>query len=334
MLSKVYSNIINTTPYPVCYNSFKQWLLFNKTWYNIYINLGSPKPFDVSLRDGLQGLTKEQQNEYTLDKKIELYNKIMIYHEPNKIEIGSIVSEKVLPVFKDTIELNRYIFNKNYNNNTNVYESKSLNYILVPNQLQLLKILNHKEADNFSFITSVSESFQKKNTKLSLEENDKDLLDMMYLLDDHLCHKTPLVKLYVSCINECPIEGKIDNDLVVKRISKLYDTIKPNTICLSDTCGTLTSVDFEYIVDRCYYYGVPFSKLSLHLHVKDDRVNEVENIIHKALDRKIVDYDVSILDTGGCSVTMEKKNLAPNLSYEQYYKFLVNYILKISEQIK
>jgi hypothetical protein len=35
-----------------------------------------------------------------------------------------------------------------------------------------------------------------------------------------------------------------------------------------------------------------------------------------------------LLESGGCSVTMDKNKLATNLSYELYYKSLFTYILK------
>jgi len=315
--------------YPVCFNSFTKWYLSNAKWNNIYNSIGLPKPFDVSMRDGFQGLSQKEQELFSLNKKIELYNKIVYNHFPKNIEIGSIVSEKILPIFKDTIELNINLLN-NKLSNKNVCN----NFILIPNVQQLLKVIYQKEVNNFSFITSVSESFQKKNTKMSLQESDKDLVEMMYLLDDHLYHKSPLVKLYVSCINECPIEGKIDNNIIIERICDLYNYVKPNKLCLSDTCGTLNVEDFVYIVDNCYNKGVPYTILSLHLHVQrlPERELEVEKIFHKALDRKINEFDVSILETGGCSVTIGKNKLAPNMSYEQYYKFLVNYIIKNAEK--
>uniref|UniRef100_A0A6C0ET54 Pyruvate carboxyltransferase domain-containing protein n=1 Tax=viral metagenome TaxID=1070528 RepID=A0A6C0ET54_9ZZZZ len=313
--------------YPICAQSFKQWYLSNEHFKKIYYSLGSPTPFDVSLRDGLQSLSISKQENFSLEKKIELYNKISGFYKPKNIEIGSIISEKVLPIFKDTIELNKYIYDycKNYETNCN-------NFVLIPNQQKLLKVINYKEFTNFSFITSVSDSFQRKNTKMSLQENDKELINMMYLLDDHQCHIHPNVKLYISCINECPIEGKIDNDFIVNRILNLNKNLNPSTICLSDTCGSLTPDDFEYIVDTCNYFGIPFSKISLHLHVRKDREIDVKTIIHMALDRKIIDFDVSILETGGCSVTMEKTKLTPNLTYDMYYKCLVDYIIKLANK--
>jgi hypothetical protein len=97
---------------------------------------------------------------------------------------------------------------------------------------------------------------------------------------------------------------------------------------LSDTCGTITTEDFEYIIESCLFFGLAPSKISLHLHVKNDKENEVKSLIHKALDFKINKFDVSYLKTGGCSVTMNAKNLAPNLSYDLYYKSFVSYIEK------
>ena len=97
-------------------------------------------------------------------------------------------------------------------------------------------------------------------------------------------------------------------------------------MCLSDTCGTLKVEDFIYIVDRCYSQGIPYELFSLHLHVKPEREDEIKKIMYAALDRKITQFDVSHLTSGGCSVTIDSKDLAPNLSYDLYYDTLINYI--------
>jgi len=325
-----------TINYPKTAKTFMKWCNSNIKWENIYYKLGAPRPFDVTLRDGFQGLTKEEQHKYTFDKKKELYKEIQLKHNPKNYEVGSLTSTKFLPIFNDSIDLLRYLekyqdklmvdINSLISYNTLLSITKPNNFILIPTQENLLKVINYKEFKNYSFITSVSDSFQHKNTRMSLIENDMELLNIMYLVDDHICIKNTNIKLYISCISECPIEGKIDNDLIVNRIFSLYNSLKPDNMCLSDTCGTLSCDDFEYIVDNSNRLGVPFSKMSLHLHVNQNRENEVERIIHKALDRKIVDFDVSMLETGGCSVTMDKYKLLPNLSYELYYKCLVSYI--------
>jgi isopropylmalate/homocitrate/citramalate synthase len=312
--------------YPKCAESFKKWYLSSYKFGKIYNDLGKPKPFDVTLRDGLQSLTKEEQNNLTTNDKLKIYNDISIYR-PRNIEIGSIVSEKVLPVFKDTLELFEILTNlrsKDYITN----QKKENYFIVIPNQNKLDSVLKNPKFNYFSFITSVSNSFQLKNTKMSLEESDRDIYEMLYELDvSKYRGRPPFVKLYVSCINECPIEGKVDNDFIVHRLLTL-NKMNVDSICLSDTCGTLNEEDFEYIVDTCAFFGLPLSKFSLHLHVNKNREKEVEKIIHKALDRKIINFDVSLLDSGGCSVTMNREKISPNLSYDLYYKSLCNYIMK------
>lgn len=315
--------------YPKCANSFKNFLS-NNNLTKIYHNIGSPKPFDVTLRDGLQDLTKYQQENYTRQEKIDLYHKISFNYKPKNIEVGSLVSENILPIFKDSIKLFEKInvFQDSIIKNNNDKENKQKLFLLIPNKEKLMCIINNKNLYHFSFITSVSNSFQLKNTKISIHQTDKDIANMLQELDN-IKYKTnkSFVKLYVSCINECPIEGKIDNDYIVHRILHL-NKMNVNTICLSDTCGSLDVDDFEYIVDTCYYFGLPYSKFALHLHVQNGREDIVEQIIHKALDRKIINFDVSSLETGGCLVTMNESKLVKNLSYELYYKSLITYMKK------
>lgn len=307
--------------YPACFKDFSKWVLSKPVYNDFYKNLGEPMPFDVTLRDGLQALPKEEQIKYTTIKKMDIYKNIILQHKLKNIEIGSIVSEKVLPIFKDTEKLLEVI-------NIYMQQEETNNYIVVANKEKLKKVINNSNISHFSFITSVSNSFQKKNTKMDLEQSDNEIYEMLYEIDDNNKRlKKPLVKLYISCINECPLEGKIDNDFIVNRILKL-SKMNIDNICLSDTCGSLTLEDFEYIAETCIFFGLQPSRLSLHLHIQKEKEKEVEQIIHKALDLKIINFDVSELKTGGCSVTMKNSSLCPNLSYDLYYKFLVTYIVK------
>ena len=307
--------------YPTCAKTFKQLCESNQK-FNLFYKKLNPQLFDVTLRDGLQGLTKEQQQQFKFIEKVTLYHKIMFIQTPQNMEIGSVVSENVLPIFKDTFRFASYIFQYNENDPD---KEKTNYYIVVPNQKKLKEALQNRHINNFSFITSVSNSFQMKNTKMNLKDSDTEIYEMLYKLEE--MQKKPNIKLYVSCINECPIEGKLDNDFIVHRILQL-SKMNVENICLSDTCGTLEIDDFEYIIETILYFGLRPSILSLHLHVKPGREDIIEKIIHKALDYKIVSFDVSMLEIGGCSVTMVKDKLAPNLSYELYYKALCKYIIK------
>jgi pyruvate/oxaloacetate carboxyltransferase len=155
-----------------------------------------------------------------------------------------------------------------------------------------------------------------------------DLYEMMYSFEENKYRlKPPYVKLYVSCISKCPIQGNIMINTIVDKLVKL-DKLKTDKLCLSDTCGDLEPVQLYNIIQGLIFNNVNLSKISLHLHVKPKRELEVEKLIHLALDYGINEFDVSALNTGGCSVTMDKNQIAPNLSYELYYKSLVNYIEK------
>jgi isopropylmalate/homocitrate/citramalate synthase len=311
--------------YPKCATSFRMSCLSNQKLNEFYNKMGKPFLFDVTLRDGLQALSKEEQKEFTTNKKLEIYKGVITNYEVKNVEIGSIVSEKVLPIFKDTLQL----LEATKNNQTQKQNEKINNFILVPNKEKLKTIIDNVDVQCFSFITSISNSFQVKNTKMNLKQSDQETYEMLQLIHKKIYQQQqiPIVKLYVSCINECPIEGKIDNDFIVNRIL-ILSKMNVDNICLSDTCGTITVDDFEYIIETIIYFGLSPNRISLHLHVKPDREDIVEQIIHKALEFKINQFDVSNLKTGGCSVTISKKNLASNLSYELFYKSLINYIKK------
>lgn len=303
--------------YPKCARSFMELISSDGRLLNKFIinKIKNVKPFDVTLRDGLQSLTNEEQLAFKTDDKKFLYNYITQNYHVKNLEIGSCVNNKILPIFNDTEELFNYTKLKNKNIN---------NYILVPNYEQLLNAIQIG-AKNFSFITSVSNSFQMKNTKMTIEQSYNEIHNMMVFLDD-----SPLkdynIKLYVSCISKCPIEGNIKINTIVNNLVKLHK-LRPDKLCLSDTCGELQPVQLYNIIQGLIFNKLDLSRFSLHLHVKPERELEVEKLFHLALDHGINEFDVSYLKSGGCSLTMDKNKIAPNMSYDQYYKFLTTYLI-------
>jgi isopropylmalate/homocitrate/citramalate synthase len=300
--------------------NFIKWANKKDSRLQTFLSMGSPFPFDVSLRDGIQSIPINQQIDFTLNKKQEIFSNIMCQYLPKNMEIGSIVSPSVLPIMKDTPEIFRYASNES----KKYFRSPNL-YVLVPNMKNLENALQIKGLDNFSFITSASDDFQMKNTKKNLFENKKEIFDMLRVLDNSHLANAYNVKLYMSCINECPISGKIDNVKVSEQIMN-YHHSGVNKICLSDTCGSLDAYDFSEIMNRVHYYGMPTTQFSLHLHVNPNKIDNVKKIMFHAFDRGITDFDVSDLSTGGCSVTMKNENICPNLSYDLYFDILTEYI--------
>ena len=264
--------------------------------------------FDVSLRDGLQSMKRI----YKFSEKKDLLHKIINKYNPESIEVGSIVSTKVLPQMHDSLKLYEYCRELQLNNC----------YLLTPNLKSVKKGLYHN-VNNFSLITSVSDEFQKKNVNKSLDETK---LELTKIYDELQKSQVDNIKLYISCVRECPISGQIDLNFIIDEIEYYFNKYEDiNELCLSDTCGTLTFTDFKIIIDRLsmFYNTSMIEKLSLHLHKNKDEFH-THNIIHYAYLAGVNKFDVTCLDGGGCSVTMDSKSMNNNLHYIDYENILLN----------
>lgn len=275
----------------------------------MYTRILKHKPitlFDVTLRDGLQSIPKI----YTLKEKQQIYDKIITHHRPCSIEIGSIVNPNILPQMANSLELFKYATSYK-----TIYTKPLDIYMLTPNSKSLEIAIKHK-VENFSFITSVSSAFQQKNINKTLDETKKEIENMMKQVFQVNDSK---IKLYISCITECPIKGPISLQKIIEEIIYYYYTYEHlNEICLSDTCGTLQFKHFKFILDKLNHRNLEMDKFSLHLHNQSDKLN-VKNMILYAMKNEINKFDVSYMpDIGGCSVTM--KDTHGNLGYEQIYE--------------
>jgi len=275
----------------------------------MYSRISKFKPiklFDVTLRDALQSIPKI----YTLKEKEELFDTIVTHRCPSSMEIGSIVSPKILPQMENSLELFKYA-----NSFKSCFSKPFDIYMLTPNSKSVDIAINHN-VENFSFITSVSSAFQQKNINKSLLETKKEIENMMKLVVEVNDCK---IKLYISCITECPVIGLQDLQRIIAEISYYYYTYQDlNEICLSDTCGTLQFEHFKFILDKLNDRNLDMDKFSLHLHNQSDKLN-VKNMILYAMKNEINKFDVSYMpDIGGCSVTMKETH--GNLGYEQIYE--------------
>lgn len=276
----------------------------------------NPILFDVSLRDGIQGLDPYVWN---TEKKKELFLSIINKEIPAKIEVGSLVSKKVLPIMSDSTEIHNYV--SEYLKKENHFMSP---YILVPNANKLRQGLN-SGISRFSFITSVSEKFQKKNTNMSLRETKEELAKMDIMLLGDSMREKKYAKLYISCIDECPIGGKMSVSHIANEIFEYNKNYSFDELCLSDTCGSLEFEKFYRIIERISPF-VPLSKISLHLHDSGKNAEELNNILFFCFNNGINKFDVSTVETGGCNVSMGGRNNLPNLSYDLFYRVLNKYV--------
>lgn len=293
----------------------KTKLCYNKPCEKPCTNINiKPIIFDVSLRDGLQGANPL---DFPTFKKSEILHAIHQKYTPAKLEIGSFVSPKVLPIMSDTAKLLELV-------HSSIRETTDI-YALVPNKIGLLNAIS-SGFTNFSFITSVSNAFQVKNTGKSLSHKKLELEEITQYIKTL---KPPIkTKLYISCVKECPINGMVDSDFIIHEILSSYGLVDEyDELCISDTMGTLKSRDFEYIVDGLIRFGVSPSRISIHLHINKENEREAKQILFACFLRKINRFDVSVISDGGCSVTMDADKLKPNMTYEFLYSTLEEYKL-------
>jgi len=265
----------------------------------MYSRVNPIKLFDITLRDGLQYISKK----YSLKEKQVIFNKIATNYRPNSIEIGSIDNPKIVPQMDNSLELFKYA-----NDFKSVIDNSIDIYMLTPNNKSLQKAINNN-VKNFSFITSVSNEFQEININKSLSETKSEIEKMVnsvIIIDNYK------IKLYISCISECPIRGHINLQNIIDEILFYYYSYENiNNFCLSDTCGSLKFIEFKFILDELIKRNVDITKISLHLHKQKDNQN-INNIIRYAILNNITNFDVSSIP----NLASSKKNITSNLYYD------------------
>ncbi len=277
---------------------------------------------DVSLRDGLQ---TESASEWNTCRKYEYVNSVLSSSKhrenPAKIEVGSLVSPRVFPIMEDTLKVHSYA--------SKLIKVKDVDvepFVLVPSFSRLNKALVNG-IEHISFISSVSDAFQQKNTGKTVDQTLIDLGMCAKFLEIYGPHVR--TKLYISCISECPINGQLSmRDIVYNCMRNA--AIGFDEVCLSDTCGTLTHTELAEITENLSLLGFPMNKISLHLHADHTNAREVDNILRYSFMRGIRMFDVSSLSSGGCSRTMAVGKTKPNLSYELFYGSLEKYLMSMN----
>jgi isopropylmalate/homocitrate/citramalate synthase len=280
------------------------------------------KTFDITMRDGLQSIPKV----YTFNEKKKILHKIMKTYNPESLEIGSIISPRLLPQMKHSYKLYNYANNLYNDNPQNIYNKCDF-YLLVPPTKQYLNIAKTLNIKNISLITSVSNQYQIKNNNQSIKETKNIIKDTLKIPNTF-----NNVKLYVSCITNCPIKGKQDNDYIV---NELYDYLHIDGIsevCISDTCGNMRYSDFKHIID---YLNIEMNykldKVSIDLHVNHNDEKKyylIDNIIEYAINNNIYKFNVSSFENiyfGNSHITIDVRKFNNNLTYDRLYEGINNY---------
>ena len=297
--------------------------------------------FDISLRDGLQSMTAC----LSLYEKKNLLHRILYNNQPHSIEVGSLVSQKKFPQMRDSIELYRFAVqetNKKKVWTTEIaldqYKYKSSIFLLVPSTTKHIEAAKAAGVRNISLITSVSDAFQQKNVQQSVAETKmifRQLLKPEYIKmrsTNYDYNAFDNIKLYISCINQCPIIGRQNPNHVISEVLEYAAMPQFSEICLSDTCGTLKYAEFKYMIDFFQRVGgiELINRLSLHLHLNNRTRNRIEiqynndAIIQYAVNNGIYKFDVTSLENIGEEGWYPIDHFNRNLSYNRLHRSIIN----------
>lgn len=256
---------------------------------------------DVSMRDGIQSLKSptgkpilSPQNKYFMIKGLA-------QNGFDNVEIGSIVSKSIVEMSttKDLIKMSKSI-------NTN-------KMVLVPNYKYFNELLEVDSVNTVSLITSCSESFTIKNTKMTIEKSQNEIQNIIERIKHYnkFNEQKLNARIYISCCFGCPIENGFSK-IYINRIMNIfakfsgYNCVKEIVIC--DTNGSFDNYLFEDYL--CYFANfADRNKLSFHVHKSNPTLQWACEIVGKTLYRT-VSLDCSMGNMGGCS---SLDNMPPNL---------------------
>jgi len=248
-------------------------------------------------RDAMQGIAEFIPTE----KKAEYIN-LLLKVGFHTIDFGSFVSPKAIPQLRDTAAVLSKL---------NLEESKSKLLAIVANSRGAEQAASFDEIHYLGYPFSVSETFQQRNTKRSIEDS-LILVDQM----QNLCvSKNKELVVYLSMAFGNPYGEAWDVDVVAKW-SEVLANMGVKTLALSDTIGVSTKETISPLFSQL----IPeFSEVTFGAHLHTTANTWHEKVL-AAYTSGCTRFDTAIQGFGGCP--MAKDDLTGNMPTEKILSFL------------
>ena len=248
-------------------------------------------------RDAMQGIAEFIPTE----KKAEYIN-LLLKVGFHTIDFGSFVSPKSIPQLRDTAAVLSKL---------NLEESKSKLLAIVANSRGAEHAASFDEIHYLGYPFSVSETFQQRNTKSSIEDS-LILVDQM----QNLCvSKNKELVVYLSMAFGNPYGEAWDVDVVAKW-SEVLANMGVKTLALSDTIGVSTKETISPLFSQL----IPeFSEVTFGAHLHTTANTWHEKVL-AAYTSGCTRFDTAIQGFGGCP--MAKDDLTGNMPTEKILSFL------------
>lgn len=234
-------------------------------------------------RDAMQGL----HDFIPTDVKANYINQLLKVGY-DTIDFGSFVSPKAIPQLKDTAEvLSKLELEKT--------ESKLL--AIVANERGGTYAAQFDEITYLGYPFSVSETFQQRNTKSSIDQSLGRVEKLREIAEKH--NKQMVVYLSMAFGN--PYGDKWDVDIVAKWSEVLKTKFDINILALSDTIGVSNPDNIKQIFEPLIK-EMPNVEFGAHLHSTPETAFEKVEAAYESGCRR---FDSAIKGFGGCPMATD-----------------------------
>lgn len=248
-------------------------------------------------RDAMQGWGQFIATE----KKIAYINQLLKVGY-DIIDFGSFVSPKYIPQMRDTEQVLKEL---------DLSDTNSKLLAIIPNEIGAEKAIQHNAIDYLGFPLSASETFQRRNTNVSIAEAFQQIEKIQLLCTEH--NKQLLVYISMAFGNPYNEPWHVDT---IADITKKLTQLNVKNIALADTIGVSNPQNISELLSMLIpqFPDVLFSA-HLHTHPKDATA-KIDAVVKSGCQR----IDVAINGLGGCP--MAKDDLVGNLATEALIDYL------------
>jgi hydroxymethylglutaryl-CoA lyase len=231
--------------------------------------------FEMGPRDGLQN----EKRLIPTEEKIALVD-CLSRAGFRRIEVASFVSPKWVPQMADSGEVL-----------AGITRAPGVSYAALTPNMRGFEGAVAAKADEIAVFGSASEGFSKANINASIAESIERFVPV---IEAAKAIGLP-VRGYVSCVTDCPYDGKVAPESVA-RVAKMLFELGCYEVSLGDTIGQGTPESIAAMLDAVVQ-EVPAEKLAGHYH---DTSGRALMNIEASLEKGVRVFDAAVGGLGGC----------------------------------
>jgi hydroxymethylglutaryl-CoA lyase len=234
---------------------------------------------EVGPRDGFQ----MEQVFIPTDKKVEIINAIS-KTGVRIVETTSFVNPKVIPQMADAAEVMERI-----------ERAPGVRYTaLIPNVKGARRALE-ADVDGLRLVICVSETYNRRNVGMSVEESLEEFEGVLKLADEH----GTSVDVAVGLSFGCPLEGHVPPEKVFSLVGRLVG-MGFQEMVIADSVGVANPRQVREMMRQLL---AQYSATLFSLHFHDTRGLGLANVL-AGLEEGVTQFDSSIGGMGGCPVVV------------------------------